>query len=90
MSVPQMQDDQNSSGGRDADTTPNPFLALYTFATRLAELTGSGKVERLVVDTFAEVAQAEQASLAIFEEREGTRRLPPRTAIWPSSSATSG
>jgi diguanylate cyclase (GGDEF)-like protein len=60
-----MQDDERSPDEQTA------FFALQTFAARLAELTGTGKVERLVVDTFAEVAQAEQASLAIFEEREG-------------------
>jgi diguanylate cyclase (GGDEF)-like protein len=63
-----MQGDERSSGERGHK---DAFLALYTFAMRLAELTGSGKVERLVVDTFAEVAQAEQVSLALFEEREG-------------------
>lgn len=73
MSVSDMQRDGESPDERDAQGAM--FLASQTFATRLAELSGSEKVERLVVDTFAEVAKAEQASLALFEEREGYAQI---------------
>jgi diguanylate cyclase (GGDEF)-like protein len=55
--------------GRDAQE--DTLLTSHRFATRLAELSGSGKIDQLIVDTLAQVAKADQASLALFEEREG-------------------
>ena len=37
----------------------------------LAELSGGGNIEQLIVDTLAQVVKAEQGSLAIHDEREG-------------------
>lgn len=80
MSEPDKHGDEESTAGRDAPA--NAFVTLQTFTARLAELTGSGKVERLVVDTFADVAKAEQASLALYKRSvKATRRLRPRGAI---------
>jgi len=69
MSVLDMQGIGEPQNGRDAQE--DTLLTSHRFATRLAELTGSGRVEQLIVDTLAQVARADQASLALFEEREG-------------------
>jgi diguanylate cyclase (GGDEF)-like protein len=69
MSGPDMQGVGEPQNGRDVQE--ETLLTSHRFATRLAELSGSGKVEQLIVDTLAQVAKAEQASLAPFEEREG-------------------
>ena len=45
-----------------------------TFAMRLAEL-NEGEVEQFVVDTLATVARAQQASLAVYDEREDTLEI---------------
>ncbi len=69
MSVLDMQGVGEPQNGRDAQE--DTLLTSHRFASRLAELSGSGKVEQLIVDTLAQVARADQASLALFEEREG-------------------
>jgi diguanylate cyclase (GGDEF)-like protein len=52
------------------DAQEDTLLTSQRFVARLAELVGSGRVEQLIVDTLAQVAKADQASLALFEERE--------------------
>jgi diguanylate cyclase (GGDEF)-like protein len=69
MSVLDMQGVGEPHNERDAQE--ETLLTSHRFATRLAELSGSGKVEQLIVDTLAQVARADQASLALYEEREG-------------------
>jgi len=53
------------------DPHDDTFLPSPGFAMRLAELSGTGNVEQFIVDTLARALKAEQASLALYEEREG-------------------
>ena len=64
-----MQGVGEPQNGRDAQE--DTLLTSHRFATRLAELSGSGQIDQLIVDTLSQVAKADQASLALFEEREG-------------------
>ena len=50
------------------DTT---LLSSQTFTMRLAKMSGEGNVEQFIVDTLAQAVEAEQVSLALYEEREG-------------------
>ena len=67
--APDMPGVGGSQGARE--TQDNAFLRPHTFTTRLAELSGSAKIEQFIVDTLAQAVNAEQASLALYEEREG-------------------
>jgi diguanylate cyclase (GGDEF)-like protein len=43
----------------------------YAFARRLAQLAGSDRLSQFIVETLARTVKAEQASLAVYDEREG-------------------
>lgn len=46
-------------------------LSSSNFTMRLAEMSGAGNVEQFIVDTLAQAVEAEQVSLALYEEPEG-------------------
>lgn len=43
----------------------------YAFSRRLAQLAGSDRLSQFIVETLARTVKAEQASLAVYDEREG-------------------
>ena len=57
----------------DAPRDPAQDLVVqgYAFARRLAQLAGSDHISQFIVDTLARTVKAEQASLAVYDEREG-------------------
>jgi diguanylate cyclase (GGDEF)-like protein len=64
------------SGGTSApDELRDPAQELvvqsYAFARRLAQLAGSDRLSQFIVETLARTVKAEQASLAVYDEREG-------------------
>ena len=59
--------------GADALREPTQELIVqsYAFARRLAQLAGSDRLSQFIVETLARTVKAEQASLAVYDEREG-------------------
>jgi diguanylate cyclase (GGDEF)-like protein len=64
-----------SSGIPDPGALRDPGQELvvqsYAFARRLAQLAGSDRLSQFIVETLARTVKAEQASLAVYDEREG-------------------
>ena len=64
-----------SPGGPPADALQQPAHELvvqsYAFARRLAQLAGSDRLSQFIVETLARTVKAEQASLAVYDDREG-------------------
>jgi diguanylate cyclase (GGDEF)-like protein len=63
------------SGTPDAgpfrDRTQELVVQSYAFSRRLAQLAGSDRLSQFIVETLARTVKAEQASLAVYDEREG-------------------